>query len=161
MKAVRGIVGPLKLRDLDEMARTNLYTAPVPVSMRCSNRIRICARSGVHSNDPKQVDERTVQQFFATFLDRVVTEKLKESGICLAVADEAHNWKSGANGADRFREIIAPAVANKLLMSATPFQLEEGEMRRVLGYAMCSEGEERASSRCHVRRGLRVLWPVA
>ena len=90
---------------------------------------------------PKQVDERTVQQFFATFLDRVVTEKLKESGICLAVVDEAHNWKSGANGADRFREIIAPAVASKLLMSATPFQLEEGEMRRVLGYAMSPKGK--------------------
>lgn len=141
LKAVRGIVGPLKLRDLDEMARTNLYRSGACVDAVLQQNPDLCAQWESIRMTPKQVDERTVQQFFATFLDRVVTEKLKESGICLAVVDEAHNWKSGANGADRFREIIAPAVASKLLMSATPFQLEEGEMRRVLGYAMSPKGK--------------------
>lgn len=141
LKAVRVIVGPLKLRDLDKMAGTNLYRSGDCVETVLQQDKELCAQWETIRRAPKEVNEGDVRNFFATFLDRVVTEKLRKSGICLAVVDEAHNWKSGANGATRFREIIAPAVPRKLLMSATPFQLEEGEMRRVFDYAMSPHGE--------------------
>ena len=81
-----------------------------------------------------------IKNFFTTLLDRVVAAKLKESGIKLAVVDEVHNWKSGANGARNFRKNFAPAIDHKLLMSATPFQLDKVEMHNVFEYAYAPQG---------------------
>lgn len=140
LKAVRGDVGELKLRELDEIAGTNLYRSADCVDRVLSQDSQLRDSWESIRSAPEAADD-LVRRFFAKFLDRVVTEKLCESGICLAVVDEAHNWKSGANGAERFRSIIAPAIPSKLLMSATPFQLEEDEMRRVFGYAMAPQGQ--------------------
>jgi hypothetical protein len=85
--------------------------------------------------DPSHVAEKSVQKFFSELLERVVSLKLLESGIRLAVVDEVHNWKSGANGGKDFRKNFADTIEHKLLMSATPFQLAEGEMKSIFGYA--------------------------
>ena len=68
---------------------------------------------------------------FKAILAAVVAQKLRESGIDLAVVDEVHNWKGRTNGAIDFRVGFAPHVPHKLIMSATPFQLEEREMKQV------------------------------
>lgn len=141
LKAVRPHVGQLKLRELDEIAGTNLYRSAACVERVLQEDVRLGERWTTIRSAPNETDNGTVQRFFAEFLDRLVTEKLRESGICLAVVDEAHNWKAGANGAERFGDIIAPAIPRKLLMSATPFQLDEGEMRRVFRYAMSPTGQ--------------------
>lgn len=82
-----------------------------------------------------------VKSFFKDFMKAVVGQKLRESGIELAVVDEAHNWKDGKNGGSDFKEIFASAIHHKLLMSATPFQLAEGEMRRVFEHAVTPGGK--------------------
>lgn len=68
---------------------------------------------------------------FKAILSAVIAQKLSESGIDLAVVDEVHNWKGNTNGAPDFRVGFAPYIRHKLVMSATPFQLEENEMQRV------------------------------
>lgn len=89
-------------------------------------------------------DAGRAKHFLKRLADAVVSRKLRESGICLAVIDEAHNWKDGKNGADTFRDVFAAGIPNKLLMSATPFQLEEGEMRSVFRYAAMDGGRSMA-----------------
>lgn len=64
-----------------------------------------------------------------------VALKMAEAGIGLAVVDEVHNWKNGGNGAERFQNQFAPFIERKLIMSATPFQIHEGELERVFQYA--------------------------
>lgn len=91
------------------------------------------------NHDPEQA-----KRFLKRLADAVVARKLRESGIRLAVIDEAHNWKEGKNGADTFRDVFAAEIPHKLLMSATPFQLEEGEMRSVFQYAATHGGQSMA-----------------
>lgn len=67
--------------------------------------------------------------------EQVVSMKLSESGVVLAVVDEVHNWKNGGNGAGEFKRYYRPFIPNKLLMSATPFQLDQEELGRVFGFA--------------------------
>lgn len=80
-------------------------------------------------------DPTEAQKFFNRLGNAVFEQQLKQSGIDLAVVDEVHNWKGGAYGAEAFRDFYAPDIRHKLLMSATPFQMEEGELPRVFGYA--------------------------
>lgn len=63
--------------------------------------------------------------------DKIVGRKLAEAKIVLAVIDEVHNWKNGGNGASEFSRVFRSQIPNKLLMSATPFQLHEEELGRV------------------------------
>jgi hypothetical protein len=76
--------------------------------------------------------------------DRVVRAKLVQAGIGLAVVDEAHNWKNGGNGARDFANAYAPYIKFKLLLSATPFQLEQSELGRI--YSVAGGGAERFGS---------------
>lgn len=75
-----------------------------------------------------------LEALFKNLRQEVLAEKFKVSGIGLAVIDEVHNWKNGSNGAVNFRDRYAPYIPNKLIMSATPFQLHEGELKTVLSY---------------------------
>ena len=72
---------------------------------------------------------------FKKFQDQVMARKLALSGITLSVIDEIHNWKNGGNGAEDFAHRFAPSIERKLILSATPFQIEEGELRKVFAYA--------------------------
>lgn len=66
--------------------------------------------------------------------DRIVRRKLGEVNIVLAVIDEVHNWKNGGNGAGDFARVFRSQIPNKLMMSATPFQLHEEELGRVFSF---------------------------
>ena len=66
--------------------------------------------------------------------DRIVETKLREANIVLSVIDEVHNWKNGGNGATDFAKGFREAIPNKLLMSATPFQLHEDELGRIFKF---------------------------
>lgn len=72
-----------------------------------------------------------ISDTFSAILAAVIARKVAESGITLAVVDEVHNWKGNTNGAPSFRSAFAPYVKHKLIMSATPIQLDKGEMRCV------------------------------
>lgn len=71
-------------------------------------------------------------EFFAKLTRAVVSKKLGEANIRLAVVDEVHNWKGSTNGAAEFKADFAPHIERKLVMSATPFQLDAGELRTVV-----------------------------
>jgi superfamily II DNA or RNA helicase len=66
--------------------------------------------------------------------DRIVETKLKEASIVLSVIDEVHNWKNGGNGAQEFAQVFREAIPNKLMMSATPFQLHQDELGRIFEF---------------------------
>jgi Helicase conserved C-terminal domain len=85
-------------------------------------------------------DDNSIRDFFKDLMNAVVQQKLRESGIELAVVDEVHNWKGGKHGAKAFSKTFSPSIPNKLLLSATPFQLEEREMRTVFDFATDRNG---------------------
>ncbi|RKR43448.1 helicase-related protein [Paraburkholderia sp. BL17N1] len=85
-------------------------------------------------------DDNSIRDFFKDLMNAVVQQKLRESGIELAVVDEVHNWKGGKHGAKAFSKTFSPSIPNKLLLSATPFQLEEREMRTVFDFAADRNG---------------------
>ena len=66
--------------------------------------------------------------------DRIVETKLREANIVLSVIDEVHNWKNGGNGAQDFAQVFREAIPNKLMMSATPFQLHQDELGRIFEF---------------------------
>ena len=75
---------------------------------------------------------READAMAADIVRTVFRARLKSSSLELAVVDEVHNWKNGrSNGALRFRENFADGMANRLIMSATPFQLHERELATV------------------------------
>lgn len=78
--------------------------------------------------------------FFNDVRDLVFQEKLTEANIGLAVVDEVHNWKAGKHNAEVFKSQYAPRIARKLIMSATPFQVKEGEMERVFELVVRQDG---------------------
>jgi len=90
-------------------------------------------------NDPavqKAIVERMPRLLEKLIYPRLLGAQLDRAGIGLAIVDEAHNWKSGtANGARAFRSDWAPHIPRRLLMSATPFQIHEDELRNVFTVA--------------------------
>lgn len=66
--------------------------------------------------------------------DRIVETKLRKANIVLSVIDEVHNWKNGGNGAQDFAQVFREAIPNKLMMSATPFQLHQDELGRIFEF---------------------------
>lgn len=82
----------------------------------------------------RQVLAENGNDVYRLFLDAgvgIVGDKLARSGIELAVVDEAHAWKGWKNGARQFHERIAPYIRKKLIMTATPFQMQEKELENV------------------------------
>jgi len=77
---------------------------------------------------------RDAQYFFNELGNQIFKSQLAQANIGLAVIDEVHNWKGGAHGAQAFRDLYAPGIRNKLMMSATPFQMEEGELGRLFSF---------------------------
>lgn len=66
--------------------------------------------------------------------DRIVVTKLRDAKIVLSVIDEVHNWKNGGNGAKDFAQVFRETIPNKLMMSATPFQLHQDELGRIFEF---------------------------
>jgi superfamily II DNA or RNA helicase len=71
--------------------------------------------------------------------DRIVETKLREANIVLSVIDEVHNWKNGGNGAQDFAQVFREAIPNKLMMSATPFQLHQNELGRIFEFVAAAD----------------------
>lgn len=69
--------------------------------------------------------------FFNQLGNRVFQTHVAKANIGLAVIDEVHNWKGQKLGATHFKANYAPSIRDKLIMSATPFQMEEGEMGKI------------------------------
>ncbi|MEP7294897.1 MAG: DEAD/DEAH box helicase [Burkholderiales bacterium] len=84
-------------------------------------------------------------EFFAALTKAVVSQKLSEANIRLAVVDEVHNWKGGTNGAAEFKAGFAPHIERKLVMSATPFQLDAEELKAVFGAVAKPDGMSAAA----------------
>jgi len=76
--------------------------------------------------------------------DRIVRRKLGEANIVLSVIDEVHNWKNGGNGASEFARVFCSQIPNKLMMSATPFQLHEDELGRVFSFVAAESDQSLA-----------------
>jgi superfamily II DNA or RNA helicase len=121
---------------LDALSGVDLYRTRDSVNAVLDGDVEVRRVWNEIVRDPAAIGQGGIKNFFADLLDRVISHKLEQSGIQLAVVDEVHNWKSGANGARDFRQNFADAIPRKLLMSATPFQLAEGEMRKVFGFAI-------------------------
>ena len=85
--------------------------------------------------------------FFHWVRDLVFRAKLAESNIGLAVVDEVHNWKEGSHNASAFASQYASVIPHKLIMSATPFQVEQGEMKRVFDFVAHPDGNSAAATR--------------
>lgn len=79
-------------------------------------------------------DASDVPAFFVRMRDQIFENKLQRSGIGLAVIDEVHNWKGGKHNAESFRKNYSTLIPHKLIMSATPFQIEEDEIRKVFSF---------------------------
>ena len=86
-----------------------------------------------------------INSLLARLRGDVFKRKLEQSGIELAIVDEAHNWKNGNNGAKTFAALYAPSIPRKLLLSATPFQVNERELEKVFELASGTQAEENPS----------------
>lgn len=130
LKAMKGddiLIEKVTIKMLKEMSGLDLYNTRHCVPAALEAYPELATRwadivSGRAENIPAT---------FKAILAAVIAQKLRESGIDLAVVDEVHNWKGRTNGAIDFKTGFAPHVPHKLIMSATPFQLEEGEMKHV------------------------------
>jgi superfamily II DNA or RNA helicase len=98
-----------------------------------------------------------VADFFKDLADAAFQAKLKQAGIDLAVVDEVHNWKNGKLGAVDFRRNFSPYINRKLIMSATPFQIQEKEMQTIFGYVQKPKGlTEQTLNRLYIDGSLLV-----
>jgi hypothetical protein len=55
----------------------------------------------------------------------------------LVVVDEIHNWKNWPQSWQRFQNMLGGRIERMLGLSATPFQLDPGELLSVLGLRRC------------------------
>ncbi len=118
--------GKRHLRWLNELQRTDLWGFEAVVDATIAD-----ARS-------KQVIEDLLGEHpgrcIKELSDRIVETKLREANIVLSVIDEVHNWKNHGNGAQDFEQVFRKAIPNKLMMSATPFQLHQDELGRIFEF---------------------------
>jgi|LNFM01.1.fsa_nt_gb hypothetical protein len=130
LKAMKGddiLIEKVTIKMLKEMSGLDLYNTRHCVSAALEAHPDLATRW----DDIVNGRAGNIPATFKAILAAVVAQKLRESGIDLAVVDEVHNWKGRTNGAVDFRTGFAPHVPHKLIMSATPFQLEEREMQHV------------------------------
>jgi len=130
LKAMKGdliLIERTTVKMLKEMASLDLYNMGqfVPLALKANPELE-----GLWNGILKGRAEN-IPAIFKAILAAVVAQKLSKSGIKLAVVDEVHNWRDKTNGAADFRTGFAPYVPHKLIMSATPFQLEKEEMQSV------------------------------
>ncbi|WP_430231265.1 helicase-related protein [Paraburkholderia tropica] len=136
------IVAGMDSKKLKKLERADLYKTRDCVEHVMNSDEQLRARWAALRADP---EAKRIRPFFKDLMDAVIRAKIAESGIALAVIDEAHNWKDGNNGGNEFETVFAPSIDHKLLMSATPFQLAEGEMQRVFDRAVRPEGKTQAA----------------
>lgn len=87
-----------------------------------------------------------LEDCFNKLRQAILNAKMQRAGFQLAVVDEAHNWKDGKNGGGAFQQNYAPYVPRKLMLTATPFQIHEGELLRVFKYAAACESNAQTAA---------------
>jgi superfamily II DNA or RNA helicase len=152
MKVVRALEDANVLRQRVRYARWQDYVDSILATSREDMYGLRCATQRVLERRDMQARWSTLRAalqdgggdprvFFNDVRDLVFQEKLSEANIGLAVIDEVHNWKAGKHNAGVFKSQYAPCIARKLIMSATPFQVEEGEMERVFDVVVRPDGK--------------------
>lgn len=121
------LIEKVTIKTLREIAGLDLYNTRHCVPVALKDQPELASRW----TDIVDGRAENIPATFKAILAAVIARKLSESHIDLAVVDEVHNWKDKTNGAADFKAGFAPYVERKLIMSATPFQLEEQEMKRV------------------------------
>lgn len=143
LKRTRTILVDAKDSTLAGLAKADLYNTRHCVVTALETDLTL-RQKWLAISQERSPEATRVNDFFKELMKAIIRIKLSESGIELAVIDEAHNWKDGKNGGNEFMETFAPAIRQRLLMSATPFQLAEGEMRRVFERATNRTGNTNA-----------------
>jgi len=136
----RTLLPDASLKLLDDLANADLYKTRDYVMLALESDESLRGTWSDIARDAASAETKIIRDFFSELLERIVSSKLRDSGIKLAVVDEVHNWKSGANGARHFQKNFAPAIDHKLLISATPFQMDKDEMFSIFEYACKSGG---------------------
>jgi superfamily II DNA or RNA helicase len=72
--------------------------------------------------------QNKLKPFFAA----VIKARFKRSHFGFCIIDEVHNWKEKNNRALDFEQNLNAVIPHKLLMSATPFQINPEELNNIL-----------------------------
>ncbi|MBO4296725.1 MAG: SWF/SNF helicase family protein, partial [Desulfovibrio sp.] len=113
-----------RLVDVEPFTKSNFYGLEQAVDFALNDSVQ----QAIRKHAPRLLEDAIFASILGAQLDR--------AGIGLAVVDEVHNWRSGTtNGAGRFRTLWAPRISRRLVMSATPFQIDKGELRNVFTVA--------------------------
>ena len=113
-----------RLVDVEPFTKSNFYGLEQAVDVALNDSVQ----KAIRKHAPRLLEDAIFANILGAQLDR--------AGIGLAVVDEVHNWRSGTtNGAGRFRSLWAPRIPRRLVMSATPFQIDKGELRNVFTVA--------------------------
>ncbi|MBR4745928.1 MAG: DEAD/DEAH box helicase family protein, partial [Desulfovibrio sp.] len=113
-----------RLVDVEPFTKSNFYGLEQAVDFALNDSVQ----KAIRKHAPRLLEDAIFASILGAQLDR--------AGIGLAVVDEVHNWRSGTtNGAGRFRTLWAPRISRRLVMSATPFQIDKGELRNVFTVA--------------------------
>lgn len=118
--------GKRHLRWLNDLYRTNLWGFEAAVDATIAEAGSEQVIADLLGDDPGQR--------IKCLSDRIVETKLRKAKIVLSVIDEVHNWKNGGNGAEDFARVFRNAIPNKLMISATPFQLHQDELGRIFDF---------------------------
>lgn len=150
-RAVGGRREATKNAVLEELMRANLARIPGPDIDKGKEWFRnlgtinlwglqgeadSCLSEGVRREIVEGRGGSSAKQVLVPLGEEVIRKKMEHANFILAVVDEVHNWKGGANGAAEFKKNYSRYVDCKLLMSATPFQLDQDELGRVFDFAV-------------------------
>lgn len=134
------------VKSMDDLARSEFYGLRLAVIDAIQTPViqetwRLLSEDIMRGN----VNVPDARAFFNQLGNLVFATQLARANIGLAVVDEVHNWKGGAYGAQAFRDFYAPAIRHKLMLSATPFQMDEGEMARLFDFVQARGGKSEAT----------------
>lgn len=109
--------------------------SPFWAEKRKSRVIDIVRMGTLRSWEEKKMKEGTKE----TTREALLPEVWCRSPLPIVVADEAHNWRGGRHGAEYYAKVLRPHVERILLLTATPLQLNETELKRIIDTALRPE----------------------
>lgn len=114
--------------------------SPFWAEKRKSRVIDIVRMRTLRSWEEKTTKEGTKK----TTREALLPEAWCRSPLSIVVADEAHNWRRGTYGATYYAKVLRPHVERILLLTATPLQLNETELKCIIDTALRPEALEHA-----------------
>ena len=113
--------------------------SPFWAEKRKSRVIDIVRMGTLRSWEEKMTKEGTKEGTKETTREALLPEAWCRSPLPIVVADEAHNWRGGRHGAAYYANVLRPHVERILLLTATPLQLNETELKRIIDTALRPE----------------------